>query len=258
MALMFRKFISKTTGQTIYAPAGRYSNFQTAVKKIVHYVRYNMPKFYVVHLTLTLKEASTDTDFLSKNLHRTLQFIDMRLKRVGSDFKYIAVKEIQKKRLEKYGEEAVHYHILCFYSKSYVFPSPADIAGSWRLGTAAITAPKLRNKLSHVINYIGKYIGKGYEYEALDFKKSFSASQVKQIYKLKAERLATVIDKYGKERAEGFKCTYRKVYEMVLKPAYKVRGIVLDVIEMPERIVKELLMEFPSEWYYGGICPEPF
>lgn len=245
MALMIRKFFNKATGETICVPAGRYGNFQTAIKKIVNYVRYNIPKYYIAHVTLTLKEASTDIDFLSKNLHRTLQFIDMRLKRMGVDFKYVAVKEIQEERLEKYGEEAVHYHILCFYSKAHAFPSPAEIAGSWKLGTVKITAPKLRNKLSHIINYIGKYIGKGYEYDSLDFKKSFSASQVKQIYKLTTKRLAAVMDKFDKARAEGFKCTYRKVFEIINFP--------------PFRSFKKLIMEFPSEWEYLGLCPaDPF
>ena len=110
MPLNFRCFKNENTGQVCYMPAGRYGNFLNSVKKLVSYVQYNMPKYYVVHLTLTLKEAESEID--SKHLHRVTQFISTRLKRVGSDFKYIAVKEIQKERLEKYGEEAVHYHVL--------------------------------------------------------------------------------------------------------------------------------------------------
>jgi hypothetical protein len=155
-----------------------------------------MPKYYVVHLTLTLKIAESEID--SKHLHRVTQFIDTRLKRAGSDFKYIAVKEIQKERLEKYGEEAVHYHVLCVYSKPYVFPHAEEIAKSWRLGGVKITAPRLRVAVNKIISYIGKYIGKGYEFEALNFKKSFTASQIKQIYKLTPKRPAILGEPFGR------------------------------------------------------------
>jgi hypothetical protein len=183
MPLNFRCFKNKNTGQVFYIPAGRYGNCINSVKKLASYVQYNMPKYYVAHLTLTLKKAESEIDF--KHFHRVTQFIDTRLKRVGSDFKYIAVKEIQKERLEKYREEAVHYHVLCVYSKPYVFPHAEKIAKSWGLGGVKITAPKIRMRLNKIISYIGKYIGKGYEYESLNFKKSFTASQIKQIYKLR-------------------------------------------------------------------------
>lgn len=241
MAVSFRMFKNKITGQVCYMPAGRYGNFLNSVKKLVSYVQYNMPKYYVVHLTLTLKIAESEID--SKHLHRVTQFIGTRLKRVDTDFKYIAVKEIQKERLEKYGEEAVHYHVLCVYSKPYVFPRAEEIAKSWRLGGVKITAPKVRVAVNKIINYIGKYIGKGYEYEALNFKKSFTASQIKQIYKLSIKRLAVIWHAFGKE-AEVFKCTYRKVFEVI-----KVD---------PFPAMKELIMEFPSEWAYEGIYNEPF
>ncbi len=87
--------------------------------------------------------------------------------------------------------------MLCVYNKPYVFPSPADIASSWRLGFVKISAPKIKMKLNSIVRYIGKYIGKGYEYEALEFRKSFTASQIKQIYKLSMPRLFEVIGRYG-------------------------------------------------------------
>ena len=241
MPLNFRCFKNKNTGQVFYIPAGRYGNFLNSVKKLVSYVQYNMPKYYVVHLTLTLKKAESEIDF--KHFHRVTQFIGTRLKRVGSDCKYIAVKEIQKERLEKYGEEAVHYHVLCVYSKPYVFPHAEEIAKSWGLGGVKITAPRLRMGLNKIISYIGKYIGKGYEYEALNFKKSFTASQIRQIYKLTPKRLSFVISKYGKKKADTLKCTYRKVYEM---------------FDNGFRVVKRLVEEFPSEWSYEGVFDEPF
>ena len=110
----------------------------------------------------------------------------------------MAVKEPQKRG-------AIHYHVLCVYSKPFVFPSSDEIAASWKLGFVKITAPKIRLRLHSIAGYLGKYIGKGYEYETLELKKSFSASQIKQIYKLAPKRLAEVIVKYGKENAETFK-----------------------------------------------------
>jgi len=56
MPLTFMRFRHKETGQVWEAPAGRYGNFLNSVKKIVHYVQYNYPKYYIVHLTLTVAE----------------------------------------------------------------------------------------------------------------------------------------------------------------------------------------------------------
>ncbi len=241
MPLKFRRFRHKETGQVCYMEGGRYGNFLNSVKKLVSYVRYNIPRYYIVHLTLTLKEAAAEVDF--KHFHRVIQFIDTRLKRIESDFKYIAVKEIQKERLEKYEEEAVHYHVLCVYSKPYVFPHAEEIAKSWGLGNVKITAPKIRIKVNRIVGYIGKYIGKGYEYETLNLRKSFTASQIRQIYKLIPSRLSVVMSEYGKEKAESFKCTYRKVYEM---------------FNNGFEVIKRLVKEFPSEWSYEGMFDEPF
>lgn len=251
MAVEFIKFKNKVTGEIFLAPSGRYGNFVNAIKKVVKYVRYNIPSYYVAHLTLTVAENISEVDF--KHLHRVLQFIDKRLKRAGSDFKYVAVKEIQERG-------AVHYHILCIYSKRYMFPSAQEIAKSWKLGFVKITAPKIRMRLGKIVNYIGKYIGKGYEYEALNFRKSFTASQIKQIYKLSTKRLAEVIAEFGKEMAEGFKCTYRKVYKYTYakKLVYTIKDSFLEVIEKTECVKKELIKEFPSEWAYEGVCQEAF
>lgn len=234
MALDFRCFKNKNTGQVVYTEAGRAGNFKNTVKKLVSYIHYNIPRYYIAHLTLTVAENRSDIDI--KDVHRVLQFIAQRLKRAASDYKYVAVKELQERG-------AIHYHVLCVYSKPYVFPSSTEIASSWKLGFAKITAPKLRMKLNAIIGYIGKYIGKGYEYDQLEVKKSFSASQIRQIYKLTPHRLAEVINKFGKEASEKFKCTYRKVYE---------------ILEVAPLRGKTLVMEFPSEWAYMGTYPEPF
>ena len=235
MALTFKKFTHKETGQVCYMEAGRYGNFKNAIKKVVNYISYNYVKYYIAHLTLTVADNVCEVD--SKHLHRVLQFIDKRLERAGSDFKYVAVKEMQDRG-------AIHFHVLCVYSKPYLFPRAEAIAKSWRLGFVKITAPKIRMRVQKIANYIGKYIGKGYEYEALNVRKSFTASQIKQIYKLTPNRLAVVMQKFGKQEAENLKCTYRKVYE-VLKME-------------PFRPWKNLVLEFPSEWDYAGVCGEPF
>jgi hypothetical protein len=242
MALTFRKFRNKVTGQVCYTEAGRYGNFKNTIKKLVSYVRYNIARYYIAHLILTVAENVAEID--SKHLHRVLQFMDKRLKRAGSDFKYIAVKEIQERG-------AIHYHVLCIYSKAYILPSSDEIALSWKLGFVKIRAPKIRLKMQKIANYIGKYIGKGYEFETLNIKKSFTASQIKQIYKLSQKRLSEVIKRFGKEKAETLKCTYRRIF---------VEGYIEEEI-MGTKVLKrwrELIMEFPSEWAYMGTYSEPF
>lgn len=235
MALKFRCFKNRVTGQVCHIEAGRFGNFKNAVKKLASYIRYNIPRQYVVHLTLTVADNESKLHF--EHLHRVMSFIRQRLKRAGSDFQYVAVKELQERG-------AIHYHVLCVYSKRYVFPQSKDIAKSWKLGFVKITAPKLRLKVDKIVNYIGKYIGKGYEYDSLEMRKSFTASQIKQIYKLTPKRLEEVMERFGKELAETFKCTYRRVYEYLKME--------------PFRPCKKLIYEFKSDWGYQGEYGEPF
>jgi len=175
MPLTYLRLRNVKTGELIHVAKGRYGNFLNSVKKIVNYVHYNFQKYYVVHLTLTVAENISDIS--CDHLHRVDTFIQQRLKRVGAEGKRIAVKEFQERG-------AIHFHVLYIYNKAYVFPHSEDIAKSWKLGFVKISAPKIHIKLYKIVNYIGKYIGKGYEYEALENKKSFTASQIKQIYKL--------------------------------------------------------------------------
>lgn len=240
--MIYRCFKNKATGQVCFMPAGRYGNFLNTIKKIVNYVRYNMPRYYVVLLTLTVAENLQEVGH--EHLHRVMTLIKTRLNRASASLLYIAVKENQKRG-------AIHYHVLCIYDKPLLFPSSEDIAKSWGLGFVKISAPKLRIKLGKIVSYLGKYIGKGYEYEALNFKKSFTASQIKQIYKLSPLRLAEVIKRFGKSMAEQFKCTYRRIF---------VEGYIENEI-MGNKVLKpwkELIMEFPSEWAYEGVYDEPF
>src|SRR3989304_1067215 len=88
MGLRYRKFRHKDTGKVSYMPAGRYGNFINSIKKLVNFVRYNYPRYYCVHLTLTVAENISEVHF--KHLHRVIQFINQRLKRAGAEFKYVA------------------------------------------------------------------------------------------------------------------------------------------------------------------------
>ena len=119
------------------------------------------------------------------------------------------------------------------------------------MGFVKITAPKVQNKVNRIAGYIGKYIGKGYEYEALDVRKSFTASQIKQIYKLKKDRLDQVMERYGKSMAERMECSFRKVYlvgyELVESFGNEIR-----------KRFRTLVMEFPLVWMYEGIHDTPF
>jgi hypothetical protein len=242
MGLTYHQFRNPETGQLWRVPAGRYGNFISSVMKLVNYIRYNIARYYFVHLTLTVAENVPDIN--CDHLHRVLQFISQRLKRVGSDFKYIAVKELQERG-------AIHFHILCVYSKPYVFPSSNEIASSWGLGFVKITAPKIRNKVNRIAGYIGKYIGKGYEYETLDIRKSFTASQIRQIYKLKKDRLDKVMERFGKTMAERMECSFRKVYLV----GYEI--VESWGLEIRKRF-RKLVMEFPLVWIYEGIHDAPF
>jgi hypothetical protein len=242
MPLTFRRFRHKETGKVFEVPAGRFGNFLNSIKKLVNFVRYNMEKYYVVHLILTVAENTNELGY--EHLHRVITFIGTRLKRKEVTFKYVAVKERQERG-------AIHYHVLCIYDKPFTFPSSEEIAKSWGLGFVKIRAPKICVKLSKIVNYIGKYIGKGYEYEALDFKKSFTASQIRQIYKLSPKRLSEVVRRLGKAMAEQCTCTYRKVYLL----GYELSTVCGMEVKKPCR---DLIMEFPSEWSYEGVCAEPF
>lgn len=232
MPLMYRSFRHKETGEICYMPAGRYGNFLNTIKKLVNYIRYNIPHYYMAHVTLTVAENVSEVN--STHLHRVIEFIRQQLKRAGSEFLYVAVKELQERG-------AIHYHILCIYGKPYVFPYSNDIAASWSLGFVKITAPKLRLKLYSIANYIGKYLGKGYEYEQLNVKKSFTASQIKQIYKLSAKRLADAVGRFGKEMAESLSCSYRKLYLNVEERTYIFGNLVI-------KKEKKLLYTYRSDW----------
>jgi hypothetical protein len=60
------------------------------------------------HLTLTYKAVRMDLDNTDKEFKKFIY----ELRQYYPWIKYLAVREIQKERLEKYGDEVIHYHIL--------------------------------------------------------------------------------------------------------------------------------------------------
>lgn len=244
--MKYKKFINYVTGNVFYAPSGRYGNYLNFIKKLIAYVRYNIDRYYLVHVMLT--SALNVTEIEHKNVKRVINFINQRLKRAGSEFKYACVKEIQMERLEKYGDRVIHYHILCIYSIPYVFPALREIQRSWGLGICRLSAPKIRMRVGKIAGYLGKYIGKGFEYELLDVRKMFSGSQIKQIYKLSEKRLKEVMDRFGKVKAESFECTFTRVF---IK-SYEMIG---DWVGKRTTIE---IMRFKTDWHYCGEEGEVF
>jgi hypothetical protein len=59
------------------------------------------------------------------------------------------------------------------------------------------------------------------------------------------------MQKFGKSRAEEFKCTYTKVF-LVGYSEIEILGTKCG------KVIKNLIMDFPSEWAYEGTCNEPF
>jgi hypothetical protein len=256
-----KAFENSITGKKCFIPSGRYGNFLNALSKIVRYVRTNWLKFFICHVTLTVAENVSDLD--GKDLNRVITFIRTHLHRLGSDSKYVAVKEWQSRG-------AIHYHVLFFYSLAYAMPSKVEIAKSWRLGFVKITAPKLRLRLQRLAGYLGKYIGKGYDYAYLGTKKSFSASQTRQIYKLNDFRLAAVITRYGRKVAEGLICTYTKVFQKLsggytetCSSCEKFRQGLASTMDCISKRIRglgcnKMLMSFATDWVYLGEVAEPF
>jgi hypothetical protein len=59
------------------------------------------------------------------------------------------------------------------------------------------------------------------------------------------------INRFGKDLAEQFKCTYRKVF---LEGYTSIEIMGAEVLKP----FRDLIMEFPGDWAYEGICNEPF
>ena len=208
----YRVLNNLSGGDPLYLPAGRVGRFYNSVRKIIQYIHYNWKKYYLAHVTLTIADAKSTPEQIEAALNRAKTFLRTRIHRQGEEVFYAAVPEIQKKRLEKYGESVLHYHVMCFYSKAYIFPDAREIQNSWKLGNVKITAPKIRFKVNALIGYLAKYMGKGFEFEALEVKKGFTCSQIPQIYKLRPARLGEVIQKYGVYTANALKCSFTKVW----------------------------------------------
>lgn len=227
----FLRFRHKVTGEDIDILQGRAAHFRNACHKLTQFVRYNFSKPYVYHLTLTVAENVSSIDMSHYN--RTMTFIRTKIKRAGGDVKYIGVKEWQDRG-------AIHFHVLFVVDRPYLFPDVNDITCVWSLGFCKVTFPKVRISLEKIMGYIGKYMGKGFEYGESGERKSFSASQIGSIYKLSQKKMLNALKYYTLEILKGCKCSYRYVWR---EHGYKKR---------------EYLIKFESDWEFMGVIDVPF
>lgn len=244
------------TNKSFYVETGSHSRFMTAIKKQAAYVTRNFgSRWYVQHIILTLDAPAEVVDY--RHLNRVLTFIKVRVKRAGASLSYIWVKELQAERLKKYGVKAVHYHILVVFSKPYVIPSSEDIAKSWGLGFVKVRIPR-GLVLSKAHAYLGKYLGKGYDWAFLKNKRSFGTSSLSSVYKLSPKRLDRVIERFGKANLGCLSSSYRKVYligsEVKSKDTLTLESALGKKLSLP----RVLVMDFPSDWSYQGTYNEPF
>ncbi len=116
-------------------------------------------------ITLTFENTDkfdiTNIDDCNK---RFRYFVD-KIKRVYKDFKYICVPEFSKKRGEKYGVEAIHYHLLTNISINDKKLMYSQKNGSkfmhikyWNDGFTSVE--KMSNDPKKVVGYISKYMTK--------------------------------------------------------------------------------------------------
>jgi len=227
----FSRFRNKVTGETIDILQGRAAHFKNACHKLSMYVRYNFKNPYIYHLTLTVAENLSSIDMAHYN--RTLTYIRTKINRAGGSVKYIGVKEWQDRG-------AIHFHILFIVDKPYLFPDVNDIAVVWSLGFAKVTYPKVRMSLEKIMGYMGKYMGKGFEYGENGERKAFTASQIKGIYKLSEKKMVKLLKYYTLEFIQDLKCSYRRVWRQV---GWRRR---------------EYLVEFQSDWEFVGVEYVPF
>lgn len=242
--MTYKGFYNLSTGKSCYIPAGRAGTFFLSIRKAVQYVKYSFPKYYCCHLTLT--QAKVDNNLSYEHLNRVMTMIRTFVKRqdtyeTPSDIKYIAVKEYNSSGVRENGQN-LHYHVLIFYSKPYAMPDVERIAKSWALGFVKISAPKVRLKLNRIVSYLGKYLGKGYEYDSLNSDvKSFTASQIPSVFKLSEQRLSEAHKKFGVNNLSRYKATFTKIFR------FDCRG------------EKHLVMSWRSDWIViSGFQPEPF
>jgi hypothetical protein len=106
-------------------------------------------------------------------LNRFMQGVRRRLRRFDLDREYVYCTEVQEKRLEKYGEIALHLHL--------VFPGRRSRREGWAISTGELrdlwveaiapVVPSIRDEETVIVdlqrvkksvaNYLGKYLSKG-------------------------------------------------------------------------------------------------
>ena len=157
--------------------------------------RPNVPLF----ITLTFRENITDLSTAHGEFTRFIQRFNNRL--YGKDearIKYLAVPEFQKRG-------AVHYHVI-FFNLPFIERIYDEINRIWRNGFTLVETIK---NLSHMVNYVAKYITA----EALDErlsrrKRYFTSRGLNKPFETRVESdIASLLEQLPKD-----KIIYRNVY----------------------------------------------
>lgn len=140
-----KKSYRKRSGDSIY----RYS-INRSRDRLIALSRCNPDLRYF----LTLTFAKPGLNLLESNkLFRS--FVKDSLRYHHPDLKYIAVPELQKKRFDKRGEFAIHYHLIMNYGYDSRW-----LASSW--GHGFIKIKKISGSDSLVAFYLSKYLSKDF------------------------------------------------------------------------------------------------
>lgn len=126
-------------------------------------------------LTLTFADEVTDLDFANYELQKFRQTMSYHIK---EKLNYIAVPEIQKKRLQQTGKAVWHYHLLTF---NLPYKTTEEIAKMWGNG---FVDPRKVNRAEGAVNYLSKYLSKAYGDKRLKNRKRYYNALQQQTKKI--------------------------------------------------------------------------
>lgn len=220
---------NKFTGEEIiiekYNPV---YHIRRRVKGIFRYwSRFSAP-MYVYFLTLTVAENTSETK--TRDLDRVMRFITRRVKRNGSLFAYLWVKEFQERG-------AIHYHVLMFTSKPYVIPDVKEINKSWRLGICHLLAKRgIGYSIKKAVNYMLKYISKELR-DTRIVRKIFSSSLIRSVYTCSEKVWSFVRDNFS-EVIDSLYVRGRRLYMRCADD------------DFPDLYVLRFIYAVPSDWKF--------
>lgn len=230
-------FKNRKTGQEFVAKQDSLFSFKRAVRRVVTFMKINYSqKWFTCHLTMT---QSKPCDHIPPRARkRVLEYLKDYLARAGSDFKYILVVELQRKRYEESGEVVAHIHMLAFYTVSRAFPSPRDVEKSWGLGYCFITSPSIRKDVPKFIRYLSKYVCKDMDRDLLSVRKIYDSSRLPSLYVLTEERIRELMQNYDLDFLECCDCTLSRVIHRMMLPGFG--------------LTETEIKSWPSDWKPGG------